>query len=77
MSMSDVVLKYPTWQEPYRVAVLETNPKLRKHKIAGAQQAAILRLKQLENGADHHHELTALTDTLAALKILAETNWAE
>jgi len=75
--MNDVVLKYPTWQEPYRAAVLETNPRLRKHKIAGAQQAVILRLKQLENSADHHHELTALTDTLAALKILAETNWAE
>ena len=77
MSMNDVVLKYPTWQRAYRAAVIETNPKLRKHKIAGAQQAAIFRLKQLENSADHHHELTALTDTLAALKILAETNWAE
>jgi hypothetical protein len=77
MSMNDVVLKYPAWQEPYRAAVLETNPKLRKHKIAGAQQAAILRLKQLEDIADHHHELTTLTDTLAALKILAETNRAE
>jgi hypothetical protein len=77
MSMNDVVLKYPTWQEPYRAAVTETNPKLRKHKIAGAQQAVIFRLKQLEDSADHHHELTALTDTLAALKILGETNWAE
>jgi hypothetical protein len=77
MSMNDVVLKYPTWQRPYRAAVIETNPKLRKHKIAAAQQAGILRLKQLENNADHHHELTVLTDTLAALKILAETNWAE
>jgi hypothetical protein len=77
MSMNDVVLKYPAWQEPYRAPVIETNPKLRKHKIAGAQQAVIFRLKQLEDSADHHHELTALTDTLAALKILAETNWAE
>ena len=57
--MKDVVLKYPTWQEPYRAAVIEGNPKLLKQKIAGAQQAAILRLKQLENSADHHHELTA------------------
>ena len=77
MSMNDVVLKYPSWQEPYRAAVIETNPKLLKQKIAGAQQAAILRLKQLEHSADHHHELTALTDTLTALKILGETNWAE
>ena len=76
-TVRDVVLKYPIWQEPYRAAVTETNPKLLKHKISSAEQAAILRLKQLEHSADHHHELTALTDTLTALKILAETNWAE
>jgi len=75
--MKDVVLKYPTWQEPYRAAVIEINPKLLKQKIAGAQQAAILRLKQLENSPDHHHELIALTDALTALKILGETDWAE
>jgi hypothetical protein len=73
--MRNVVLKYPTWQEPYRAAVIETNPKLLKQKISTAQQAAILRLKQLENGAERHHELTAITDALSALKILAETTW--
>ena len=57
---------------PKRAAVIETNPKLQKHKIAGAQ-AAMVRLKQLEDSADHHHELIALTDALTALKILGET----
>jgi hypothetical protein len=76
-TVRDVVVKYPIWQEPYRAAVTETNPKLLKHKISNAQQAAILRLKQLENSADHHHELIALTDALTALKILGETIWAE
>ena len=75
--MRDIVLKYPIWQEPYRAATIEANPKLLKQKIAGAEQAVILRLKQLENGADHHHELIALTDALAALEILRETIWAE
>ena len=75
--MKNVVLKYPTWQEPYRAAVIETNPKLLKQKIAGAEQAAILRLRQLEHSADHHHELIALTNALIALKILAETTGAE
>ena len=74
--MRDIVLKYPIWQEPYRAAVIESNPKLLKPKIASAQQAVILRLKQLENSPDHRAELTALTDALTALKILAETNWA-
>jgi len=71
--MKDVFLKYPIWQEPYRAAVIETNPKLVKQKIAGAEQAAMLRLKQLQNSADHHQELIALTDALTAVKILAET----
>jgi len=75
--MKDVVLKYPTWQEPYRAAVIEANPKQLKQRISTAQQTAILRLRQLENSADHHHELIALTDALTALKILAETTWAE
>ena len=71
--MRDIVLKYPIWQEPYRAVLIETNPKLLKEKIASAQQAVVLRLKQLENGTDHHHELTALTNALTALKIPAET----
>ena len=74
--MRDIVLKYPIWQEPYRAAIIEANPKLLEQKIATAQQAVILRLKQLENSADHHLEMMALTDALAALRILAETNWA-
>ena len=82
MSLNDVVLKYPIlkypiWQEPYRAAVIETNPKLLKQKISGAQQAAILRFKELESGVDHHEEVRALTDALTALTILGETNWAE
>jgi hypothetical protein len=72
----DIVLKYPIWQEPYRAAIIESNPKLFKQKIAGAEQAVILRFKQLENSADHRHELIALTAALTALKILAETTWA-
>ena len=75
--MRDIILKYPIWQEPYRAAVIEANPKLLKQKIAGAERAAILRLKQLENSADNHGEVIALTDALTALKILGETIWAE
>ena len=77
MPMKDLVLKYPTWQEPYREAVIETNPALLKQKISGAQQVAILRFKELENSSDHRAELRALTDALTALKILGETIWAE
>jgi hypothetical protein len=77
MTMKDVVLKYPTWQEPYRAAVTETNPALLRQKIAEAEGAAMLRLMHLENSADNHPEVIALTDALTALKILEETIWAE
>jgi hypothetical protein len=75
--MRDIVLKYPIWQEPYRAVIKEANPKLLRDKIATAEQAVRFRLKQLENSADDHHELIALTDALTALKILAETHCAE
>jgi hypothetical protein len=75
--LRDIVLKYPIWLEPYRAAIIEGNPRLLTQKIAGAEQAFISRLKQLENNADHHHELTELTDALSALKTLRETIWAE
>jgi len=71
--MSDIVLKYPSWQEPYRAAVIETNLKLLKQRIAAAEQAAKLRFKELENSADRREERIALTDALTALKILGES----
>ena len=39
--MKNVVLKYPTWQEPYRAAVIETNP---KHELAS--DATILHVQR-------------------------------
>jgi hypothetical protein len=77
MTMKDVVLKYPTWQERYRAAVTETNLTLLRQKIADAEGAVMLRLMQLENSADGHPEVIALTDALTALKILEQTIWAE
>ena len=70
--MSDLGLKYPSWQEPYRAAVIEANPKLLERKIAAAGQAVKLRFKELENNAGHREERIALTDALTVLKILGE-----
>jgi hypothetical protein len=71
-AMNHIILKYPTWQELYRAAVIETNPTLLKQKIAAAEQAAKLRFGELENGADDREERISLTDALTALKILGE-----
>jgi hypothetical protein len=42
----DIVLKYLRL-EPYRGAIIEGNPRLLTQKIAGAEQPALSRLKQL------------------------------
>jgi hypothetical protein len=70
--MSDMILKYPTWQGPYRSALIETNPELLKDRIAAAEQIAKLRLEELENSEDSREERIALTDALTTLKILGE-----
>jgi hypothetical protein len=75
--MSDMTLKYPVWQKAYRQAVLETNPKLLKQKVAAAEQAVNLRLNELTSSADHADEKKAMANALDALKVLAESDWAE
>jgi hypothetical protein len=75
--MNHIVLKYPSWQEPYRAAVRETNPELFKQKIAAAEQVAKLRFGEVENRADQSEERVALLDALTALRILGEYGCAE
>jgi hypothetical protein len=76
-TMRDIVLKYPTWQEPYRAAITETNPRLLKQKISAAEQAAKLRFNELENSVGRLDEQIALTDALRALKTLGESDRAD
>jgi hypothetical protein len=75
--MRDIVLKYPIWQQPYRAAVIEANPKLLKDKIAVAEQAAMLRLGQLESSADHHHEVIGTNRRAGSTENTRRIIWAE
>jgi hypothetical protein len=75
--MSLSALTVPTWRKLYEAAVLETNPKLVKHKAIEAEEAAKLRQDELNGSADSQEEKAALARTLQGLKCLKETEWAE
>jgi hypothetical protein len=74
MSLSE--LKVPKWRKLYEVAVLETDPKLVKRRAIAAEEAAELRLNELDSSVDSHEEKAALARSLQGLKCLKETDWA-
>jgi hypothetical protein len=60
---------YP-WQECYRDAVLEVDPRKLEHKIKLAEEVILQRLKELSAGPDRGAERTSLTDSLSGLMVL-------
>jgi len=60
---------YP-WQECYRDAVLEVDPRKLAHKIKLAEEVILQRLKELSAGPDRAAERTSLTDSLSGLMVL-------
>jgi hypothetical protein len=75
MTLSELTI--PKWRKLYEAAVLETNPKLIKHRAIEAEEAAELRLKELNGGRNSHEEKAALARSLQGIKCLKETEWAE
>ena len=58
------------WQEPYQAALLETDPKRLKDKIAAAEAAIFTRFQELAHESDHSLERTSLEDALNAIRVL-------
>ena len=74
MSLSE--LEVQKWRKLYEAAVLETNPKLVKRTAVKAEEAAELRLNELNGSGNSHEEKAALARSLQGLKCLRETEWA-
>jgi hypothetical protein len=66
--MSD--LRYPLWQEPVRLAVIEIDPQKLKEKIMAARQAIEARRAQLNGNCDNRDERIALDDAMRTLQLL-------
>lgn len=62
-------MTYP-WQQCYRDAVLELDPKKLAHKIKLAEGVILQRLKELSAGPEATAERISLTDSLSGLMVL-------
>jgi hypothetical protein len=63
-------LRYPSWQEPVRLAVMESDPQKREEKIKTALQAVEARRAELHGAADHHEERLALQDAVNTINLV-------
>jgi len=65
--------KHPDWKILYRVAILETNKSLLPQRVSQAEEAVILRGRELFYGNGDPEEKEALDDALYALRALKST----
>jgi hypothetical protein len=63
-------LQFPTWQKPYREALLEPDPKKLQPKMEAAENAIFLRMQELAGRSDIHAERRAIQEALSALRSL-------
>lgn len=63
-------LRYPVWQEPVRLASIESDPHQRREKIKSARMAVEQRYFDLQDDPDAQYERTALRDALSLLNVL-------
>jgi hypothetical protein len=63
-------LKYSSWQKPYLDAMLEINPDRLKDRVASAEAAIQLRLRELADSPDSQAERQCLADARNGLLVL-------
>jgi hypothetical protein len=63
-------LKYAGWQKPYLDAMLEMNPDRLKDRVASAEAAIQLRLRELADSPDSRAERQSLEDARNGLLVL-------
>lgn len=63
-------LEYSGWQKPYLDAMLEMNPDRLKDRVASAEAAIRLRLRELADSPDSQAERQSLADARNGLLVL-------
>jgi hypothetical protein len=63
-------LRYSGWQKPYLDAMLEMNPDRLKDRVASAEAAIQLRLRELADSPDSQAERQCLADARNGLLVL-------
>ena len=68
--MGDEDLKFPEWQAPLQVLILETDrQEVREEEIGKVEALIYERLEQISESHDGHIERVAIFDALSALRI--------
>jgi hypothetical protein len=68
----DTELKYPSWQVPFREAVLEFDRKKLDDKIQNVKKLIFDRLEAISSEGGHQDERQALADAVSMLRVLTE-----
>jgi hypothetical protein len=68
--VSDGELKYPSWQTPFREAILEADPEELAKKVQELEAAISKRLQVIASDADHEDERRAIADATSILRVL-------
>ena len=63
-------LRYPTWQEPVRLALLEFHPQKKQTALNAAFDAIKARQFELRGDSDHHEERIAMEDATRTLNLI-------
>jgi hypothetical protein len=70
MSEDSSDLIYPEWQAEFQAAIIETDPHALTIRIAAAESLIEKRLREIAHDSGHNLERMAISDALAALRVL-------
>jgi hypothetical protein len=63
-------VKYPHWQREFEAALREGDAQSLRQRVDGAEAALFLRLQALEGSAAGHEERQAISEAVAALRVI-------
>jgi hypothetical protein len=63
-------LKFPSWQQEYQDALVETTPDLLKQRVLKAEEAIFRRLQALSHSRNADDERQALDDAMRSLRVI-------
>ena len=63
-------IKYPHWQREFEAALREGDAQSLRQRVDAAEAALFLRLQALEGSAAGHEERQAISDAVAALRVI-------
>ena len=64
------ILKFPSWQQAYQDALIETTPEQLNQRVLKAEAALFTRLQALSDSRDGDDERQAIDDAMRSLRVI-------